>query len=464
MRADWIAHARESLRVQLLLWLVLPALAVLIVSSLASYFMAFRFASEAYDVGLYDGARSLAQQIQFDAHGRATLELPRAAEEILHSDPLDRIFFRVLLPSGATLAGRPDLPIPEKLPHPANPVSFYDAAVDGEPIRVSAYALFDEKGEPRVTVLVAETLMKRARLSRNIAVTMSLPLLTLILLMGGIAWIGVQRGLEPLQRVAEAVSQRGWNDLSPIGDQGVPREVRPLTHALDDLMSRLGLALGAQQRFIAEAAHQLRTPLAGITAQTERALLARDIETIRPALEQLRLASRRVSRLVNQLLSLARAEPGAEPARNFRPLDLSALVQRVCREWVPEAYAQNVDLGFEGEANPVMINGDELLLSEMLGNLIDNAVRYGARPGGRITVKLTATPSIAISVEDNGPGIPEEERSRIFERFHRVPGSSPGGTGLGLAIVREIARAHGASVSVQPAGPDGGTVFRIEFA
>jgi two-component system sensor histidine kinase TctE len=251
--------------------------------------------------------------------------------------------------------------------------------------------------------------------------------------------------------------------LSAVGHEGVPDEVRPLIESLDNLMKRLDAAHTAQQRFISQAAHQLRTPIAGLSAQVERALLASDIASIKPALTQLQSASRRVNRLVNQLLTLAKAEPGSDPQHDLAPLDLSKLVQETCREWVPEALAKDVDLGFAGEASPIMVLGHELLLTEMLNNLMDNALHYAAHPGGSITVRLSSQPCPEVAVEDDGPGIPEAERSRIFERFHRLPGSPAGGCGLGLAIVREIALLHGAEVyaEAQPSGP--GVIFRVVF-
>jgi len=456
-------RASRSLRAHLLWWLVPPVLGVIVISSIASYTLALKFATEAYDTGLFDAARSLAQQIRFDADGSAELNLPRAAREILESDPYDRIFYRVVTPGGKSVAGRADVPLPAEPLVRADPVRFYDAMIGGEPVRVGAYAIFQDAGQPAATVLFAETLVKRTRLSRNLLLTMLLPLVTLALAVAVGVGFAVRHALTPLQRLAGALANRGWSNLSGVGDTGVPEEVRPLTDALDGLMHRLSAALTAQQRFISEAAHQLRTPMAGLTSQTERALLANDIDTIKPALAQLLLSARRVTRLVNQLLTLARAEPGSGPDREFVTIDLSALVQQTCMEWVPEALQKNVDLGFAGASHPVLIVGDELLLAEMLNNLIDNALRYGAQPEGSVTVRLSVLPRVQLSVEDDGPGIPESERPRIFERFHRLPGSAPGGCGLGLAIVREIARAHDAEVSVGVPESGRGTVFRIAF-
>jgi two-component system, OmpR family, sensor histidine kinase TctE len=452
-----------SLRAQLLWWLVPPVVGVILVSSITSYTLALKFATEAYDSALFDSARSLAQQIQFGPNGRPELNLPRAATEILVSDPYDHIYYRVVGSGRETVAGRGDVPLPPEPPTRAQPVQFYDAHIGGEPVRVGAYAVFGEAEQAVATVLFAETLVKRSRLSHKLLFTMLLPLVSLALVVVAGVGLAIRRALRPLQRLATDLSHRGWNNLSGVGSTGVPDEVRPLTDALDALMDRLSAALTAQQRFISEAAHQLRTPMAGLTSQTERALRANDTNTVKPALAQLLVSARRVNRLVNQLLTLARAEPGSGADREFVMVDLSALVQQTCMEWVPEALQKNVDLGYAGTTEPVLIRGDELLLAEMLNNLIDNALRYGAGPGGTVTVRLSDGPHIELAVEDDGPGIPEAERMRIFERFHRVPGSAPGGCGLGLTIVREIARAHDAEVFADVPEGGRGSAMRVRF-
>lgn len=453
----------QSLRAQLLWRLVPPVLLVVLVSAVAAYRLGLSFANDAYDTALFDSARSLAHQIQFGPDARPTLDLPQAAQEILVSDPYDHIFYRVLAPDGHEIAGNARIPPSRAAPTPDQPVRFYDADIAGESVRVGAYELFGEKGMSKATVLFAETLQKRHRLSRRLLFTLMLPLLIVTALVAALVWYGVRRGLEPLSQLATALSQRGWGDLSGVGDARVPDEVRPLTDSLDNLMTRLSAAHAAQQRFIAEAAHQLRTPLAGLAAQIDRALHANDSDSIKPALAQVQSSSRRLTRLVNQLLTLARAEPGSDPQRELEPLDLSRLVQETCRDWVPEALEKEVDLGYSGDTAPLVVRGHELLLGEMLNNLIDNALRYAACPGGAITVRLTRAPEIELSVEDEGPGIPEAERTRVFERFHQLPGSVSGGSGLGLAIVREIARLHGADVVVEPGSDGRGALFRVIF-
>jgi two-component system sensor histidine kinase TctE len=438
-------------------------LLVVFISAFFAYTLGLRFATEAYDTALFDSARSLAQQIQFGNDRKPTLTLPRAAQEILISDPYDRIFYRVVAGDGSTVAGNGQVPAPAVAPTQESPVSFYDSAIDGERVRVGAYGLFAASQTPIATVLFAETLVKRARLSHRLLFTLMLPVVIVTALVAALVWYGVRRGLAPLNQLASALAQRGWGDLRAVGHERVPDEVRPLIDSLDSLMKRLAAAHTAQQRFISEAAHQLRTPLAGLTAQTERALLAADIDAIKPALAQLQSSSRRVNRLVNQLLTLAKAEPGSDPQHDLALLDISRLVQETCREWVPDALAKGVDLGFSGETRPVMAVGHELLLAEMLNNLIDNALCYAAHPGASITVRLTSDPHVEIAVEDDGPGIPETERRRVFERFHRLPGSPAGGCGLGLAIVREIALLHGAEVSAEARSSGPGALFRVVF-
>jgi len=458
-----VEAAPSTLRAQLLLRLLPPVLLVVFVSAFFAYRLGLGYATDAYDTALFDTARSLAQQIEIRPDGTPALTLPREAQEIILSDPYDRIFYRVVAADGSTVAGDARVPLSRDSASEENPVSFYDATMQGEPVRVGAYTLFAKSSRPAATIIVAETLVKRARLSNSLLLALTLPLLLVTCLVVGLVWYGIRRGLAPLDALASVLAKRGWGDLRGVGSERVPNEVRPLIDALNSLMKRLDAAHAAQQRFISEAAHQLRTPLAGLTAQTERALLARDIDSIKPALAQLHSSSRRVNRLVSQLLTMAKAEPGNDPQHELAPLDLAKIVQETCRQWVPEALSRKVDLGFAGETAPLLVNGHEFLLAEMLNNLIDNALRYAAHPGGVITVRLLRNPRVEIAVEDEGPGIPDAERARVFERFHRLPGSAGGGCGLGLAIVREIALLHGADVRVE-AGPGGrGSTFRVLF-
>jgi two-component system sensor histidine kinase TctE len=314
-----------------------------------------------------------------------------------------------------------------------------------------------------VLILVAETLNKRHILANEILLGMLLPELLLIVLVGVLVWYGVERGLRPLAALQKEIGSRSHRDLSPLPEQNAPGEVRSLIRAMNDLLARLSAALSAQQRFIADAAHQLRTPLAGLKTQTELALRQKAFDEVRHTLQQINTATGQTTHLVNQLLSLARAEPDADRAQALQPLNLDDLARDTTAEWVPRAIARNIDLGFDGCAGAAMIEGDGLLIKEMLGNLLDNAIRY-TQPRGQVTVRVAAeSGQVLLSVEDNGPGIPPGERERVFERFHRGLGTGAEGCGLGLAIVREIAQSHNADIRLGPGANGSGTLVAVVF-
>jgi two-component system sensor histidine kinase TctE len=238
--------------------------------------------------------------------------------------------------------------------------------------------------------------------------------------------------------------------------------VHPLLQAINDLMARLDEVLTFQNRFIADAAHQLRTPVAGLKAHIEVALREDDPAQTRRALAHLYTAVERMSRLVSQLLSLARNEPSGVKKLELAPVDLSRLAFETTMEWVPEAYQKGIDLGFEGEEPHVTIEGDAPRLTELVNNLLDNAIRYSRR-GGKVTVRVLSRPRPRVTISDDGPSIPVEERQRVFERFHRLLGSHTDGSGLGLAIVREIAALHHADVSLDDDTDGVGNTFTVSF-
>jgi two-component system sensor histidine kinase TctE len=293
-------------------------------------------------------------------------------------------------------------------------------------------------------ILVGETTVKRNRLTREILVSSLMPQLLLAAATLIIVWFGVKRGLGPLARLSDEIKERSPRDLHPIDAAGAPEETRPLLEALNGLLKQVAEASGNQQRFLANAAHQLRTPLAGLQAHTELALAQPLPETVRTELDQVRQATIRTARLANQLLALARAEPGArgQPSQ----VNLRGVVEAEADAWVHQALARDVDLGFELEVAPVQ--GDAFLLREALANLVHNAIEYSTR-GGHVTVRTGARNGAPFAeVEDDGPGIPPAERARVIERFYRVPGTTGTGSGLGLAIVREIAAGHGAGIEL----------------
>jgi two-component system sensor histidine kinase TctE len=232
--------------------------------------------------------------------------------------------------------------------------------------------------------------------------------------------------------------------------------------AINDLMARLNEVLAFQGRFIADAAHQLRTPVAGLKAHLEVALRETDFEQAKKAMAHIYISVERLSHLVSQLLSFARNEPTLVKKSGFAPVDLNKLAFETTMEWVPEAYKKNIDLGFEGADGPLLVSGDAVRLREMINNLLDNAIRYSHR-NGRVTVRVTMDEGVKLSVSDDGPVIPAEERQRVFERFHRLLRGHTEGSGLGLAIVKEIAMSHDASISLVDDVDGVGNKFMVSF-
>lgn len=449
--------AEPTLRKKLLGWLLLPLSALFLLDAAASYFVAVRLSDAVYDRELAEIGRELLLHAKAEGDG-LTFDLPEAARQTLLIDQYDKLYFK-LTDGGRLVAGDPGLPDPPR----GGDSQFYDGVIGGEPVRVMA-ASAPLQGAPahRVRIRVAETLNKRRIHTWEILVSGMLPQLVLILIAGLLVWGGVARGLSPLKRLKEAVASRSHLDLSPVEGEGVPAEVKPLVAAINDLMVRLNEVLDFQNRFIADAAHQLRTPVAGLKAHIEVALRETDLARAKEALAHLYTGVQRLSRLVSQLLSLARNDPNAVKSLRLESLDLNRLVFEATTEWVPEAYKKNIDLGFEGAEGPVMIEGEPFRLRELVNNLLDNAIRY-TREGGQVTVQVFPEPRPGFSVSDDGPRIPPQERQRVFERFHRLLGGQGDGSGLGLAIVSEIARMHNAEVLLDE-DPDGvGNTFTVSF-
>jgi two-component system sensor histidine kinase TctE len=446
--------AGRSLHRQLLLWLLLPQIVLWLVAAFGAYRVASRHADELVDASLLQAARALARQIKPTASG-LFVDLPRSAQDILSADPEDRVLYTVSSPPGQFLLGDAHVPQPPGQPALDAPV-FYDATVP-EPMRVVSLDMHLGAAGAADSVLrvqIARASAPRELLARRMLLDTALPLSVLIALMSVGVWAGIRRGLRPLAELQRQMEGRRADALDPVQLQAAPPEVSALAGALNELLGQVQHSLAQQRRFISDAAHQLRTPLAGLKSQTELALAAATDPALRQRLERVHESAVRGARLVSQLLVLARAEPEAAAAQGWAPVDCEALVHDVAREWVPRALAAGCDLGVEVTAPGVRVQGVELLLREALVNLVDNAIRY-AGSGATITVRLRrAGDDVWLEVEDNGPGLPPEWRERVFERFVRVQASGDG-CGLGLAIVREIAERHGGSATLVPAAPQG---------
>lgn len=451
----------QSLRRQLLLWLLIPLSVLWLVNALVAYRLALHSANSAYDRSLHDATLALVDQLSVN-QGHVEVTLPQVALEMLEADEKDRIYYRITGPRGEFVFGHASLPLPpskvDKQP------LYYETNYLGSQVRVVALRV----PLPGVTgqfvlIQVAETLVKRHELVEEWLLNMVLPQLLIIVLAAVTVWYGVGRGLRPLVQLHDEITLRAAFDLSPLSEQKVSSEIQPLVRAINEMMLRVGNLLEVQQRFVADAAHQLRTPLAGLKAQLELAQRLDDPALLRHALQQMHTATEQAAHLVQQLLVLARAEPDAQQFADLAVLDWHDLAQKTTRDWVQAALQKNIDLGFESDEQPYLRAGNALLLGEMLNNLIDNALRY-TPDGGQVTVRVLCEPAqLLIEVEDNGIGILEAQRERVFERFYRVLGSAQSGCGLGLAIVREIATRHGGTVSIQDAVGEQGSCVRLIF-
>jgi two-component system sensor histidine kinase TctE len=275
-------------------------------------------------------------------------------------------------------------------------------------------------------------------------------------------WIGVDHGLAPVEDLQRALALRSHRDRSPLPEGELPAELRPLVASINGVLARLDAVLTLQTRFIADAAHQLKTPVAGLKAQAELLLREQDPGLRREVVGRLYVSAERLSRIVSQLLSLARNDPEAVLAQRLEPIDLCAHVLEVTKGWVPQALERGIDLGFEGPDTPVIVHAEPQGLSDLLDNLLDNAIRY-SREGGRVTARVLPGPPPGVGISDDAPRIPEAERERVFERFHRLRDGTGNGSGLGLAIVKEIARAHGAEVTLRDDQDGEGNVFGVTF-
>ncbi len=452
----------NSLFGEILDWMLAPLLFLWPISIVATNHVANYIADQPYDQALTDNVAAIVRLVKVEDN-RVTVNLPPSVRALLHSDDIDITYYQVTGLNGSVIHGDREVPW-SVLPDVIEPgkVLFRNDRVGGENMRIAYAYIPVRSGNVPVLVQVAETLHKREALASRIISGVLLPQFAIIPLAVILVYLGLTRGIAPLHRLQDRIHRRRPNDLSPIPPHRVPDEVRPLVVAFNEMMERLEENLQAQQRFIAQAAHQMRTPLAGLKMQTEIALSESDPEQMRRALELIAESTDRASHLINQLLMLARTEASYEKLHRVEPLDLDALARNVTEEWVVRAMAKRIDLGFEDCGRPLRIDGVPLMLRELLSNLVDNAIKYTA-PGGHVTVRTRAGLLAVVEVEDDGIGIPAEERSHVFERFYRVLGTDAEGSGLGLPIAAEIAELHQAKIELLIPANGIGCLFRVSF-
>jgi two-component system sensor histidine kinase TctE len=469
-----LPNEQRSLFGEILDWMLAPLLLLWPMSVTITYLVAQDIADAPYDRQLSESAAILADNVK-EFRGEARLQLPLPARELLRADTTDSLYFMVLGLRGEFVAGDRDVPLPDDDEPPApGVVKLRNGQVRGGDVRI-AYTWIhfaNRPGSQPALVQVAETLEKRSRLANEIIRGVIVPQFVVLPIAVVLVWFGLSRGLRPLASLQAKIRARRPDDLSPIEPHAAPDEVAPLLGAFNELLSRMEQNLRTQKRFMADAAHQMKTPLAGMRTQAELALRETDPQQLRRSLRQIAASTERAAHLINQLLALARAEHQATDLAAFAVVDLAALAREQVQDWVPQALARGIDLGYEGPAEPLRVVGLPLLLRELLKNLVDNALRYTpahGHPPASVTVRVrSGGSSVFLEVEDTGPGIPPAERPLIFDRFYRVLGTNVDGSGLGLSIVREIVEQHDAllRVSDNPRAVDPqypGTLMSAEF-
>ncbi|MFM0209772.1 sensor histidine kinase N-terminal domain-containing protein [Paraburkholderia sediminicola] len=464
---------RSNLRVRVALWLLLPLLLLLAFDAWLTYQRAMNAAHAAFDRTLEFSLRSIRDGIRL-RDGQIEVDLPYLALEMFESHGGGNIYYQIREEGGRVVTGYPDLPAGTKTPADPYSVQFYDGTFRGRPLRIAMLRLPVHdvpSAQTRVVLVrVSETIEQRQALAREILTGSLQQEFLLVVLALGIVWLGVARGLRPLNRLSAKVAARAEDDPAPLDTVGLPSEVAPLVDSINQYIGRTQLMQLSRRRFFNDAAHQLKTPLAVIQAESELAL--RDIDGGEESangsrrqgvhLRRLNRAVQQAVRIVQQLLSLSRLDADSEYAVKHAAVPLHKVARSVTLDWSPVARARGIDLGFEQDVR-IDVMGQSDLLAELVGNLIDNAIRYSG-DGAVITVRVACEgEEPLLQVTDNGPGIAAGERDAVFERFYRSEATQAvEGSGLGLSIVREIARVHGALIELSDAA-GGGLVVSVQF-
>ena len=431
----------KSLRSRLLVALVGAVLAVGLVTSAATYFAARAEIGELLDEQLRQVALSMRDHARLDLGG---LGRP--------GDPDHRVVVQIWDPSGGAIYSSDPTP-PLALTRAPGFSTIEHAG--------RKWRMFTAVAGPR-TIQVAEPTARRTELAANVALRILVPILASLPLLGALVWLLVGKGLAPLSRLARTIGGRSPTSLDPLPQTDLPEEVQPLVGALNGLLGRLETAFAAQRRFAADAAHELRTPLTALGLQIQLLEKARDENERAGAVDRLKHGVKRATRLVEQLLTLARLEPDSAEQPTER-VALDALARTVVGDLAALAEAKPVALMIV-RAEPVAVRGTEEALRILASNVVDNAIRY-TPAGGRIEVHVFKVGDRAVlEVADTGPGIAPEERQRVFDRFYRVTGTEVPGSGLGLAIVKEVASLHGATLELAEGLDGGGLTVRVAMA
>ncbi|MGB7398819.1 sensor histidine kinase [Castellaniella sp.] len=454
---------------RILLWMIVPLFVMWSIGIVITYFISLNIANSPYDRTLASHLRLLRHEVEQQRLSKP-ITLSESARTVLAGSGEDSpTTWQILDANGHLMAGDPLIPTPENWAYDIDQIRYRNATLNHQSLRLAyLWGGRDQDGLGFLAV-VAEPAEARATLQQEILTGMLTPQLIILPLAAMLAGLGLTQGLEPLSLLQEHMRRRKPSDLSPIRDDLAPAEIVPLIAAMNNVLHRLSASIESQRRFVANAAHQLKTPLAGIRTQCEIALREHEPDRMRASLSQLITGSQRATRLVNQLLLLARAESlDPNQSRTTEQLDLGALAEEATGQWVETAIGRGLDLGFETDGEALPIFGNPVMIRELINNLVDNALLY-TPAGGQVTVRTQADKDwVCLEVQDNGPGIPQEEQSRVFDRFYRILGHEAEGSGLGLAIVREVADHHQARIDFLPPGNhrdpySAGTRLRVSF-
>jgi two-component system sensor histidine kinase TctE len=464
LRLKIFQREQRSLFGEILDWMLTPLLLLWPVSLALTWLVAQNIAGKPFDRALEYNVQVLAQLVTVQ-NQRAVFNLPQPAREILRADDSDLVYYQVLGPQSEFLSGERDFPQPPEMEFARiGEVRLRDDEMRGEDVRIAyIWVKLDLPGAQPSLVQVAETREKRSVLATEIIKGVMLPQFVILPLAVLLVWLALVRGIKPLSQLEERIRARKPDDLSPLDDKTVPLEVAPLVSSVNDLLTRLKDSIATQKRFLADAAHQLKTPLAGLRMQADLAQReAFNADELKQSLKQIGRSSIRATHTVNQLLALARAESSGQSITRHQPCDLARLTTEAVQDSVPRTLERHIDLGYDGAqaGSPgVVLEGNPTLLKEMIRNLLDNAINYtpsSIEHPGVITARVLADPFghvLVLQVEDSGPGIPEAEREMVFQPFYRALGTNVDGSGLGLPIVLEIARQHNAEIKVEDAHP-----------
>jgi two-component system OmpR family sensor kinase len=428
-----------------LLWFLLAAITIAAVAQASiAYRTALNDADQIFDYHMQQMALSLRSRVPLTSTEDANADTPISGN--------DDLVVQVWSPDGVRVfrsASHAHLPQRAVL-------GFSNVRANG-----TTYRIFSIQTDNQ-TVQVAQDLAVRRSMASNLALRTLGPIAVMMPILMLVVWWVVSGSLEPVARVRKQVASRQADDLSPVSEAGLPDEVRPLVQELNLLFGRVRTAFDAQQHFVADAAHELRTPLAALKLQVQSLERSDSPDAKRVAVGRLTAGIERATRLVEQLLVLARQEASVAGGAPRQPVDIAGAAKRAVAELAAVAAAKQIDIGLQ-RADSAEVDGQPDALMILLRNLIDNAIKYTPQ-GGTVDVSVVAEPGgVSVTVEDSGPGIPPAERERVFDRFYRVPGSDVKGSGLGLAIIKSIAERHGATLALGESKRLGGLEATVTF-